>query len=371
MRTSPVGHRLRVGAALGWRGFALAPALGLLLALQALFHPRRYELWTAWDVAAAWSVYFVEVTLIVAAVLAVVILVEQLRRPVLQLLLIAPAVLAAAVPLILVAHWRVTGTWSVGGWIVGETIKFGLVGLLLYGLRALHRRGEAARASANALEQDQAELELQVEAAQLQLLQAQVEPHFLFNTLANIRRLYRTEPTAGADAIDSLRTYLRAALPLVRRGSSTLADEVELVTAYLQLFKVRMGQRLHFAVDVAPSLRGLPYPPMLLMTLVENAIKHGIAPTELGGTIVIAATREGDDLVVRVQDDGVGFGAASGGTGVGLVNIRRQLSARFGHRARLTLEAMPEGGVVASIVTPWPTDAAAAVTLPQAAEAAR
>jgi sensor histidine kinase YesM len=131
-----------------------------------------------------------------------------------------------------------------------------------------------------------------------------------------------------------------------------LGDEFELVQAYLQLFKVRMGRRLRFTLDLAPELRPLPFPPMVLVTLAENAIKHGLAPADLGGTVDVAASRNGTSLVVTVTDDGVGFGASAGGTGVGLVNIRRQLAARYGDGARLTLEQ--QGGVCARIVVPWP-----------------
>ena len=211
----------------------------------------------------------------------------------------------------------------------------------------------APNSQALALDASQRELERQAEEAQLQLLQAQIEPHFLFNTLANVRRLYRRQPAAGAEAIDSLMVYLRAALPQVRRTESTLGDEFDLAQAYLQLFRVRMGSRLRFTLDLPPELRAVPFPPMVLVTLTENAIKHGIAPADLGGTVRLGARLDGGQLQVTVSDDGVGLGAASaGGSGVGLVNIRRQLAARFGDRARLTLEDAGTG-VRSRISLPW------------------
>jgi sensor histidine kinase YesM len=184
------------------------------------------------------------------------------------------------------------------------------------------------------------------------LLQAQIEPHFLFNTLANVRRLYRKNPFAGAETIDNLMAYLRAALPQVRRTESTLGEEFELTRAYLQLYQVRMGPRLHFSLDLPPALRPVPFPPMVLLTLAENAIKHGLSPADLGGTVRMTAQRHGSSLEVCVVDDGVGFGATVGGHGVGLVNIRRQLQARHGDRARLTLEQRAEGGICARISLP-------------------
>lgn len=348
----------RVRDSLGWRSIAVAAGLALLLASQALFHPRRYEFWTLLDVALAWSVYYGEVALIAVTMLVVVVLVEQWprARPSTRALLVVPALAVPVFGLVWLASWRYSGAWLPQSWLplAGETTKFTLLGALVFALRAMHRRAEAARAASRALEADQAELELQAEAAQLQLLQAQIEPHFLFNTLANIRRLLRTEPAAGVATIDSLRTYLQAALPQVRRTSSTLGDEFDLLQAYLQLFKVRMGARLRYRLDIARGLRALPYPPMLLVTLAENAIKHGLAPSDLGGTIRVSARRESDGLAVEVADDGVGFGGAAGGTGVGLVNIRRQLAARYGETASLRLSSTPGGGVTARIVTPWP-----------------
>jgi len=184
-------------------------------------------------------------------------------------------------------------------------------------------------------------------------LQAQIEPHFLFNTLANVRRLYRKQPAAGAETIDNLMTYLRAALPQVRRSESTLSEEFDLARAYLQLLQVRMGTRLRFTLDLPPELRSLAFPPMVLVTLVENAIKHGLAPAGLGGAVQLCARRSDKTLEVSVADDGVGFGPDSGGHGLGLANIRRQLAARFGERASLSLEERDTGGVIARLTLPY------------------
>jgi LytS/YehU family sensor histidine kinase len=187
---------------------------------------------------------------------------------------------------------------------------------------------------------------------QLALLQAQIEPHFLFNVLGNVRRLYRTQPQNGSETIVSLMRYLRAALPQLRSPNATLDGELQLVRAYLDLLRVRMGARLTFSIDVDPSLDDLEFPPMLVMTLVENAIKHGLEPVGVG-TVTVRADRRSEALDVAVLDDGAGLGAtASGGTGVGLANVRRQLMARYGTQARLTLEARRPRGTIATISIP-------------------
>jgi LytS/YehU family sensor histidine kinase len=146
--------------------------------------------------------------------------------------------------------------------------------------------------------------------------------------------------------------YLRAALPQLRSRSACLGDEFELVRAYLDLFQIRMGARLTFSIDADPTLHEVEFPPMLLITLVENAIKHGLEPAG-GGRVVIRARRNRNMLAVAVLDDGAGFGGtASGGTGVGLANVRRQLAARYKSQARLTLEAREPRGASATILIP-------------------
>jgi LytS/YehU family sensor histidine kinase len=143
---------------------------------------------------------------------------------------------------------------------------------------------------------------------QLALLQAQIEPHFLFNVLGSIRRLYRTQPKAGAHTVASLLRYLREALPQLRSQQANLGHELELVRAYLDLFQVRMGARLGFSIEADRVLHRVAFPPMLLVTLVENAIKHGIEPSGVGGHVTVRAWRNGETLEVAVLDDGVGFG---------------------------------------------------------------
>jgi len=214
----------------------------------------------------------------------------------------------------------------------------------------LHTR--AVREQVNSAELQRAALEKQQLETQLCLLQAQIEPHFLFNTLSNVRRLCQSDAGAGRAMLAHLARYLRAGLPRMRDHDVSLADEIELVSAFLGVQKIRMGARLASSIDVPAPLLEARAPSMMLATLVENAIKHGIGPLAGGGAIRVAAAREGETLVLSVADTGHGFAAASG-SGVGLANIRARLAAQYGERATLKLEANSPRGVVATIRLPW------------------
>ncbi len=215
----------------------------------------------------------------------------------------------------------------------------------------LYLRAHAAREEVNASALRRASLEKQRQEARLRLLQAQIEPHFLFNTLSNIRRLCQSDVAGGRRMLAQLTRYLRAALPKFRIEEATLADEIEIVAAYLGLQKTRMGERLQFEIEVPPQLLGAPVPPMMLATLVENAVKHGVGPLAEGGSIRVRAAAQGGVLKLEVADDGRGFAAGSG-SGVGLANIRARLNELHGARAALFLEANAPRGVVATIALP-------------------
>ncbi len=363
---TPDNFRSRMRRGLDRRAFAIVGFLALLVSTQLLFHPHLFELWHPADIAQAWAEYFAEVATIGTALLVAVVAAESLALPsraARAALLVGALTLPALVVVALIGRWQ-SGVWLAAPLaLAGEASKFSLLGAFVLGARGLQRRALRADDAARALEAGRRDLERQADEAQLQLLQAQIEPHFLFNTLATVRRLYRKQPAAGAQAIDSLLVYLRAALPRVRRSESTLGDEFDLVEAYLQLFRLRMGARLRFTVELAPELRMLPFPPMVLVTLAENAIKHGLAPTELGGSIRVAARRAGAVVEVEVVDDGIGFGPSAGGQGVGLVNTRRQLAARWGDAAALRLEAIATGGVRARVVIPATPVSAATVAI--------
>ncbi|MGH8850822.1 MAG: sensor histidine kinase [Casimicrobiaceae bacterium] len=211
-----------------------------------------------------------------------------------------------------------------------------------------------ARAQAKILqsEADRNLLSRQAVEAQLKLMQAQVEPHFLFNTLASVQFLTETDPPKAGQMLGHLLAYLRAALPQIRSDSSTLGQEVELARAYLSIMQMRMGPRLSFAVSLPEALRTAPFPPMLLMSLVENAVKHGIEPKAGGGTIRIEARQEDAMMTVSVIDSGSGL-ADEIGQGVGLSNLRERLQALYGQRARFVLRGAVTEGVHATIEVPY------------------
>ena len=195
---------------------------------------------------------------------------------------------------------------------------------------------------------------------QLSLLQAQIEPHFLFNTLGTVRSAIREDPDRAEATLDALSGFLRASIPRLRsaddHGQSTLQQQLDICRRYLEIMQLRMGDRLSFELDIEPAAAHVAFPPFMLLTLVENAIKHGLEPKREGGTVCMAARIDGQTLVLEVHDDGLGL-AEQPGQGVGLDNIRAQLRNRFGDQARLSLAARPGGGVSASIRIPLPSTA--------------
>ena len=224
-------------------------------------------------------------------------------------------------------------------------------GVVLVAGYVFYLRAHAAQGEVRAAELRRGALETQQMATRLRLLQAQVEPHFLFNTLSNVRRLCQSDAVAGRAMLAQLTRYLRAALPRMRENETTLADEIDLVSAYLGVQKIRMGERLETSIEAPAPLLGARVPSMMLATLVENAIKHGLAPLAEGGAIRIKAEKAADALKLTVADTGRGFTGTSG-SGVGLANIRARLAALYGERAALRLEANAPRGVAAVITLP-------------------
>ena len=210
---------------------------------------------------------------------------------------------------------------------------------------------------ANALDAARRERELERTSLQARLsaLQAQVEPHFLFNTLANLKYLIRTDQQTAQDMLDHLVGYLQNAMPDMRSVSSTLGREMDLVNDYLAVMRIRMGARLRFAVEVAEQLRSLPFPPAMLISLVENAVKHGLERASRPGLITISARHESDGegelLCVSVVDDGVGL-TEQAGQGTGLANIAERLLLLYGRKASLFVEPGDGQGVRASLTVP-------------------
>jgi hypothetical protein len=235
-------------------------------------------------------------------------------------------------------------------WISGTGMVLGLV----LALGALYRERDAqARSQQLQFELERNQLERQALDARLSLLQAQIEPHFLFNTLANVQALVESGSPRAPAVLGSLIAYLRAALPRLHESGSTLGQEVALVRAYLELMHMRMPDRLNFALQVDETLLGRRFPPMALLTLVENAVRHGIDPSEQGGRIEVGAMADDGTLRLWVLDTGMGLSPqAKEGTGLG--NLRERLAAFFGGAARLQLDAAEPHGLRAQIIIESP-----------------
>jgi hypothetical protein len=194
--------------------------------------------------------------------------------------------------------------------------------------------------------------ESQETEARLQSLQAQIEPHFLFNTLAHIARLHQVDARKGRSMLRGLTGYMRSALPQMRESDCTLGRELALTRAYADVQQIRMGERLRVEVDVPDVLMQARVPAMTVLTLAENAVKHGLGPKREGGTLRIEAKLKGEMLEVAVCDDGVGLQLGAG-TGHGLSNTRSRLEAAYGSRSALDIENRATGGVRAALVLPF------------------
>ena len=244
-------------------------------------------------------------------------------------------------------------------WGVSMTMGLGIgVGCVVVAAAIIRERQARDEARLHRAEAERQQLEKNVLEAKLQLMQAQVEPHFLFNTLANVQHLVETDAPAASRMLESLIQYLRAALPQMREAATTLGREIDMARAFLEIHRVRMGGRMDYTIDVPAALRSAPFPPMMLISLVENALKHGVDPRcECSSVTVRAGVREAK-LVVSVADTGEGIVPKQGG-GVGLANIRERLKALHGGAARLVLEENEPHGVVASIEVPVPEGFAA------------
>ena len=202
-------------------------------------------------------------------------------------------------------------------------------------------------------------MERQLVQARLQVLQAQVEPHFLFNTLSAVDYLIETDPPRAARMQKALITYLRGALPQMRQESSTLGRELRLIKSYLELIKMRIEERLEVEIEVPEALEAAEFPPMMLQSIVENAIKHGIEPKPEGGRVLVKAGVHNSQLWVEVSDTGVGLPdgelleGPTSGTGLGLQNIRERLAMLYPGKTRLMLRSGPATGTVVKISVPY------------------
>jgi signal transduction histidine kinase len=345
------------------RRLALVVVLAFVMSTQILFSPTIFEDFGPAEVFMGWLEQFLDALAMGVCMMAAVTLVDETTPPeagwrlgALAVALTLAAVLAMAA---LTAFHYPSGYYPSAVQLAGDTLRFIIPGALITLVWAVHKRNARVTRRLQRVELDRIALNRRMIEAQLQVMEAQIEPHFLFNTLATVKRLYRSEPKGGERMLERLRHYLEHALPRIRGEETTLGSEFELVHAYLDVLQVRMGERLAFSVGVPDTLAREPFPPMMLITLVENAIKHGLAPLPEGGRIDIDARCEEGVLRVRVADTGAGFHHSSG-SGIGLANIGSRLAALYGGRASLSLEANEPRGVVSVIAVPHGQAAVAA-----------
>jgi sensor histidine kinase YesM len=368
MRLAPPHDRRRY---VTWRGLGLLLAVCIVNALRRNINSRLlWEDFAEWlvDIRNATITGLIVGALVLFAVIATANLTTGQRRVLRYAGTLAAAALASVAGVMLLLGYDTGWTW------VSEPDRFVpytlvpmflaswprylilaiLFALVYMYLRDRHDRERALRD----LDADRSLFEQRTAEARVQRLQAQIEPHFLFNTLAHVKRLYQTDARIGRDMLENLMRYLSEALPQMRERHSTVEREVALTKAYLEIHKIRMGQRLDFALDVQRDLSVMALPPMMLLTLVENSIKHGLAPLPQGGTVRVRAARDRDRLLVTVADTGRGF-TEDLGHGTGLSNLHSRLTALYGARGQLRFAENTPQGVVATIEVPLHSDPAA------------
>ncbi len=231
--------------------------------------------------------------------------------------------------------------------------------------RAVEREAEARERSVRAarLREEAASLEAQLVQARLGALRAQLQPHFLFNTLHAASALMARDVDGARGVLADLSDLLRAALDRDDEPEIPLAEEMDVLASYLRIVRARMGARLQLTLDVAPDTHEALVPPLVLQPLVENAVEHGVAPRAAGGAVAVRAFREGNTLVLCVEDDGVGLPGASGdgaaahpAEGVGVSNTRQRLAGLYGGEGHLVLRPRAGGGVAAEVRLPFHTE---------------
>jgi hypothetical protein len=231
-------------------------------------------------------------------------------------------------------------------WLLSITL-----GIAVYISLVLNRAAAAQREQALQVQLEADQLDTALSQAELSMIQAQIEPHFLFNTLAHIKRQYRLEPAAADHMITGLIEYLERAAPAVQRADWTIGDELDLIRVYLDILAHRFGKRLRYTITAPDNLCIQRLPALTITTLVENAVRHGIAPRPEGGTVAVTVESEANSIAIHVHDNGVGLRQMSG-SGLGLATVKASLRSRFGERASLVVEPNEPHGVHAAIEIP-------------------
>jgi signal transduction histidine kinase len=341
----------------GWPAlsiFAWGGAIALVMSSEFLAQPFIWRSWGLGDIALEWAVILGDRLIVAGAIAACIVAAGRapVRSAALRTALFCAAVLAGAA-----AGEGLRGLLDPQGdrpdlaAVVGRILAWSLAATAVGGILAAWRHSEAAAASAEAAQIRAAKLRQLTTATQLEALQRQIEPHFLFNTLATIKRLGLTSPQEGRLLLSRFLAFTSAALAMGVDAETTLGQELDLAKAYLDVCAARMGPRLTVVWEVEPHCRDRRFPALMLGTLLENALKHGLAPMAAGGLLTISARTEERMLQVSVTDTGAGV-TAQGGVGIGLANLTARLRLLHGARARFSLEPQPGGGVRAAIRIP-------------------
>lgn len=287
---------------------------------------------------------------IYGANIAVIPLFGRTKRPAVQVAIIVAAVLVGAIV------GTILGSSAIGmrpSALFGERFPFFtqvvLLGIL-FGVLVSYVFVSLERISEERLQR--IEMEKAAMEAELRLVQSQMEPHFLFNTLANVRSLIDIDPRRAGEMLETFVAFLRSTLRTGRERTVPLEQELDVVKSYLGLYAMRMGERLRYKIDLPEALRDVPVPPLLIQPLVENAIKHGLEKSVQGGEVVIAVERADGTIRIRVVDSGVGIRETAGGSGIGLENVRRRLAIMYGDAGRLVIGENSPSGVKVVIELP-------------------
>jgi hypothetical protein len=337
-----------------WRRGLLALLIIVVLSTQFLFQFDLYESYPPREILLGWLDYLSD-ELVVGGFIFVVVVATALvpANALRKRMLLAGAIVLGALAgeNFMMLQSPLPPEVSAAAVLFAKTARWLVIAGLMYVFFVFQQQAAQAAAQIRQSELQHVQLDRQLTEAQLHAMQTQIEPHFLFNTLANVRRLYGTDPSRGRRMLGNFIAYLGATLPRMRGHETTLRQEVDLARAYLDVLGVRMGDRLSFRIDVPRSLDALPFPPIALSTLTENAVKHGINPLPEGGAIEITARLEDSLLKVAVADTGAGL-RGSGGAGAGLANLRGRLAALYGDEARLAFESNAPRGIRATITVP-------------------
>ena len=339
-------------ATVSWPQLAVVALVALLLSTQIFFQAGIVESSDAGALVAGWLPYFgealacgISIWLAVAAFEKAFELQGIWRAISTGIVIFAAAFVAECAFLGFAQPPGFFPPWTS---IAGDALRWSLWGGIVL---AAHWQALRHAQAAMFLAQERVErgrAEQRRTEADLQLLQAQIQPHFLFNLLAHVRRLYRVGEDQGLHAVERLRSYMKEVLGAFGHDETSISRELELVRAYLELTKIGLGERLSFVIDASPEVASVRIPPLAVLTLAENAVKHGIAPLARPGVVQVVARRDAGGVRIEVRDDGEAA-ALSAGTGVGLANTKARLRAMYGAAATLSLDAGPGRGAVAAI----------------------